>query len=78
MALEMKKRKRREETMLEDELCRMILTGVLGDLRRYRARSRLVSSVVTGEAWIVNFHIRDQAIIGISSILGRTWKQYFP
>ena len=41
-----RKRKTCEESKLDDD----------------RARSRLVSSVVTEESWKVNFHIRDQAI----------------
>ena len=57
-----RKRKRCEETKLDDELCGMILKGILEDLRRYRLRSRLESSVVTEESWNVNFHIGDQAI----------------
>ena len=47
---------------LEDALFKMVLEGVLEELRVIPGTCRLVSAVVTEDSRTVNFHIRDAAI----------------
>ena len=51
-----------EVGILEDELSKMILEGVLAELKIIPATARLASAVVTLNSSKINFHTRDAAI----------------